>query len=140
MIYVDTSVMVALLTAEPKTPQVTAWYAGLNETPAVSDWILPEFSSAISIKLRTGQLSEQHAKAARDEFDLLMDGGFLVTQVSREAYRSADRMVREYQSGLRAGDSLHLAMAVELGTGHMATLDGNLSANARRQGIEVIEF
>ena len=30
MIYVDTSVIVPLLTVEPKTQQVTAWYAGLE--------------------------------------------------------------------------------------------------------------
>lgn len=33
MIYVDTSVLVALLTVEPKTREVTAWYAGLREVP-----------------------------------------------------------------------------------------------------------
>lgn len=140
MIYVDTSVMVALLTTEPKTPQVAAWYAGLSEIPTVSDWILPEFSSALSIKVRTGHLSEQNANIARGEFDLLMDGGMRLVAVSREAYRKADAMVRAHQNGLRAGDSLHLAMALELGASHMATLDGNLAANAKRQGIELIGF
>jgi len=140
MIYVDTSVMVALLTTEPKTPQVAAWYAGLNEIPTVSDWILPEFSSALSIKVRTSQLSEQLAKNSRDEFDLLIDGGVRLVAVSREAYRKADGIVRAHQIGLRAGDSLHLATALELGASHMATLDGNLAANAKRQGLEVIGF
>ena len=53
MIYVDTSVIVALLTVEPGTQDVTAWYAGLRDTPACSDWLLTEFSSALSIKLRS---------------------------------------------------------------------------------------
>ncbi len=33
MIYVDTSVIVALLIVEPKTPDVTAWYADLRLAP-----------------------------------------------------------------------------------------------------------
>jgi predicted nucleic acid-binding protein len=140
MIYVDTSVMVALLTMEPKTLQVAAWYAGLNEIPTASDWILPEFSSALSIKVRTGQLSEQNAKNARKEFDLLVNGGVRLVAVSREACRKADDLVRAHQDGLRAGDSLHLAIALESGASHMATLDGNLATNARRQGLELIEF
>ena len=59
MIYVDTSVVVALLTHEPKTRNVTEWYAGLKEVPTVSDWLLAEFSSAISIKVRTSQLAKR---------------------------------------------------------------------------------
>ena len=138
MIYADTSVIVALLTVEPKTPDVTAWYAALKDVPISGDWLLTEFSSAISIKQRTGQLSEATAKRVRKEFDLLIAGGLRLVPVNRGAFSRAAEMVRHHQHGLRAGDSLHLAVALELGASHMATLDGTLAENSKRKGLELI--
>jgi len=140
MIYVDTSVIVALLTVEPRTPDVTAWYAGLNDTPTCSDWLLTEFYSALSIKLRTGQISAVNAKRVRKEFELMAGGGLRIVPVSRGAFGHAAEMVKLHNHGLRAGDSLHLAVALELGASHMATLDGTLASNAKRNGMELIEF
>jgi len=140
MIYVDTSVIVALLTVEPRTQDVTAWYAGLRDTPTCSDWLLTEFSSALSIKLRTGQITEANAKRVRKEFVLLVEGGLRIVPVSRDAFGRAEEMVRQHDHSLRAGDSLHLAVALELGASHMATLDGTLAANAKRNGMKLIKF
>jgi len=140
MIYVDTSVIVALLTVEPRTPDVTAWYAGLNDTPTCSDWLLTEFASALSIKLRTGTINEVNAKRVRKEFELMAGGGLRIVPVSRGAFGHAAEMVKLHNHGLRAGDSLHLAVALELGASHMATLDGTLASNAKRNGMELIEF
>lgn len=140
MLYVDTSVIVALLTVEPKTPDVTAWYAALQDTPTCADWLLTEFSSAISIKLRTGQLSEAHAKRVHKEFELLASGGLRIVPVSRTAFSRAAEMVRHHQYGLRAGDSLHLAVALELGARKVATLDTTLGKNAKRMGLMQVRF
>lgn len=140
MIYVDTSVIVALLTVEPKTQDVTAWYTGLRDTPTCSDWLLTEFCSAISVKLRTGQINESNAKRVRKEFGLLAEGGLRIVPVSRSAFSLAAEMVRQHDHGLRAGDSLHLAVALELGASHMATLDVTLATNAKRHGMELIGF
>lgn len=140
MVYVDTSVIVALLTVEPRTQDVTAWYTGLRDTPTCSDWLLTEFCSAISIKLRTGQINEANAKRVRKEFGSLAEGGLRIVPVSRSAFGLAAEMVRQHDHGLRAGDSLHLAVALELGASHIATLDATLAANAKRHGMELIEF
>jgi predicted nucleic acid-binding protein len=140
MVYVDTSVIVALLTVEPRTQDMTAWYAGLRDTPTCSDWLLTEFSSALSIKLRTGQISEANAKRVRKEFELLTEGGLRIVPVSRSTFRRAAEMTGLHAHGLRAGDSLHLAVALELGASHMATLDRTLAANATRNGMELVGF
>ena len=140
MIYVDTGVIVALMTVEPRTQDVSAWYAGLRGTPTSSDWLLTEFYSALSIKLRTGQINGTSAKRVRKEFELLAEGGLRIVPVSRDAFRRASEMVRLHDRGLRAGDSLHLAVALELGASHMATLDGTLAANAKRLGMKLIKF
>ena len=140
MIYVDTSVIVALLTVEPGTQGVTAWYAGQRDTPTCADWLLTEFSSALSIKLRTGQINETNAKQVRKEFHLLAEGGLRIVPVSRDAFRRAAEMARQRDHGLCAGDYLHLAVALELCASHMATLDGTLAANARRLGMKLVKF
>ena len=140
MVYVDTSVIVALLTVEPKTQDVMAWYAGLREVPYCADWLLTEFSSAISIKLRARELTETHAKLVRKEFTMLAAGGLRLVSVSRAAFKQAADMVKQHRYGLGAGDSLHLAVALELGASYMATLDGTLAENAERQGLKHIVF
>ena len=97
-------------------------------------------TSAISIEQRTGQLSEANAKRVHKEFDLLAAGGLRLASVSRSAYNQAAKMVKPHQHGLRVGDSLHLAVALELGASHMATLDGMLTENAKRKGLELVRF
>ena len=138
MIYVDTSVIVPLLTTEPKTQVVTAWFSALSDTPVCADWLLTEFHSALSIKLRTGQINVAHVKRVRKEFDLLIDGGLQLVAVSRNAFRHAAKIVQQHEHGLRSGDSLHLAVALELEATHIATLDRTLAANAKRNGIKLI--
>ena len=140
MIYVDTSVIVALLTVEPKTPAVTAWFTELSESPVAGDWLQTEFHSAISLKRRTGQLKETQAKRVRKEFELLAAGGLRLVPVSREAFRQAAGMVEKATTGLRAGDSLHLAVALESGATVMATLDEILATNARQSGMALLQF
>lgn len=140
MVYADTSVIVPLLTAEPKTQAVTAWFSGLPDVLACSDWLLAEFYSALSIKLRTGQISEANAKRVRKEFEALADGGLRIVPVSRNAFRQAAKMAQKHAHGLRAGNALHLAVALELEASHMATLDSALAANAKRNRIKLVEF
>ncbi|TXT24484.1 MAG: hypothetical protein FD134_1540 [Gallionellaceae bacterium] len=140
MVYADTGVIVPLLTTEPKTQAVTAWFAGLRDAPVCSDWLLAEFYSALSIKLHTGQISEAYAKRVRKEFEALADGGLRIVPVSRNAFRQAAKMVQQHAHGLRAGDALHLAVALELEASQLATLDTTLAANAKRHKIKLIEF
>lgn len=140
MIYIDTSVIVTLLTVEPKTESVKAWFAGLTKPPMASDWLMTEFASAISFKVRTGQLTEAITKQVREQFDVLADGGLRLAPVSRAAFSHAATLLKQYQYGLRAGDALHLATAVELGAKAIATLDNRLADNAIRLGLGVVEL
>ena len=61
MLYVDTSVLVALCTNEAKTIDVVRWYESCTEKLASAAWCVTEFASAMGLKQRTGQLTQEQA-------------------------------------------------------------------------------
>lgn len=140
MIYLDTSVVVPLFVREPASEAVSDWFGANTDTLVAADWLVTEFASALSIKVRRGDVQAATAKQVWNEFDALCAGGLRLLPVSRAAFSEAARLVRDTASGLRAGDSLHLAMALECGATHLAALDDNLVANAARQELETIRF
>ena len=61
MLYLDTSLLVAALTNETETERMQRWLGQQAEDDlAISDWVVTEFSSALSIKLRAGHIEPAH--------------------------------------------------------------------------------
>jgi uncharacterized protein len=57
MRYVDTSLLVAALLNEKSTALAQRWLGGQRAGElAISDWVTTEFSAALSMKARTGEL------------------------------------------------------------------------------------
>ena len=137
MIYLDTSAAVPLFVPEPSSERVVEWLSSCTAALASSDWILTEFASALSIKVRRGELTQKHARASWDEFEAFSRTGIRLVPVTRAAFIRAAELVRGSRSPLRAGDSLHLAVAVEIGATAMATVDGQLERSATAHGIAI---
>lgn len=135
MQYLDTSLLVAVLTHEARTASLQAWLAAQDpENLAVSDWVVTEFSGALSTKVRTGQLTPDHRAKALAAFSELVDNSLLVWPVSRLDFRTAARFADQHTTGLRSGDALHLAVAANHG-GCVYTLDRTLSQAAMALGV-----
>ena len=127
--------LVSALTNEGATGRIQAWLS--MQDPAallISEWVVTEFSSALSIKLRTGQfLAGDRAKAA-GLFARLKAESLTVVPITREHFLAAALLVDQYDIGLRAGDALHVAIAAALGA-TICTLDKRLSDAAVAVGV-----
>jgi len=66
---------------------------------------------------------------------VLAAGGLRVVPVSRSAFVQAAILTAAHQHVLRAGEALHLAVAIELGATQIATLDSGLAKNSKRLGL-----
>lgn len=140
MIYFDTSAAVPLFVREPASAAVDAWFETCSDPLLSSDWIVTEFASALSIKERSGLLGAKDARAAWRGFEAFCESGLRLIAVSRQAFKEGARLARQQSHGLRAGDALHLAVALEVGAKAMATLDATLAANARRLKMRTVKF
>ena len=136
MHYVDTSVLVAALTREAETARMQKWLAAQAAGElAVSAWVATEFSAALSIKLRSGDIDMAHRAKALATFAVLCDRSFSLFEITNASFRCAAHFADQSQLGLRAGDALHLAICAEHG-GELCTLDRRLSAAGLALGVQ----
>jgi uncharacterized protein len=135
ILYLDTSLLVAALTSESATAGVQQWLGEQSpESLAISDWVVTEFSSALSLKLRTGQLSGAQCAGALAAFARLCRESLDVLLISRDDFRRAAGLTEHGALGLRAGDALHLAICADRGA-TLCTLDQKLAACGEALGI-----
>ncbi|MET3858095.1 type II toxin-antitoxin system VapC family toxin [Rhizobium sp. OAE497] len=128
MFYLDTSVIVAALVNEEASERASAFlWESVNTTRVVvSDWTLTEFSSAIALKIRTGQLNSDYQAEIQNVFDGLVMETFELIPVERRHFLLAAKLAAQRNVNLRASDALHLAISEETRT-ELVTLDRRMA-------------
>lgn len=122
--------MVASLANEAATHRVQTWLGRQEpETLLISDWVLTELASALSIKVRTGELSATDRARLVGVFTRLRTESLTILPVNRNHFATAARFAEQFSLGLRAADALHVALAAEYGA-TLCTLDRRLAEAA----------
>lgn len=140
MVCVDTSVLVALLVNEPKSAAVARWYAACDEELTSAVWCVTEFARALGIKQRTAQISAAQGATAWQAFERLCAGDLQPLPLEPATFHRAAVPTLDATTGLRAGDALHLAAALQAKAKRVAPLDDVLSRNAKQMKIAALAF
>jgi hypothetical protein len=138
ILYVDTSVLVAAHTIEEQTADVQLWLQHQKPgTLTISDWVVTEFSAALSKKQHMKQIDAAYRAYAWAEFRRVVLAAADVLEARPTAFHLAARFAEQHETGLRAGDALHLAIASEAGAS-LYTLDERLAAAGPQAGVRTV--
>ena len=127
MLYFDTSFLVPLVLPEATSDAIAELVRGLPADQfAVSHWTRVEFSALIAREVRMGGLDAQAAAQADARFEAMVDDSFAVLLPNADDFDLAKEFLGAYETGLRAGDALHLAIAKNHRAAAIYSLDKTL--------------
>jgi predicted nucleic acid-binding protein len=133
-VYLDASVLVALLTNDPFTARAEAFIRANTPVLIVSDFASAEFASAIARRVRTGEITLDDGRIVFSTFD-----AWTARAARREQTKAADvaataAFLRRFDLNLRTADALNIAIAQRLGA-TLVTFDVKMAASARMLGM-----
>ncbi len=135
MIYLDTSIVVAYYCPEPLSRRAERLIRAQSR-PAVSDLTEVELRSALSRKVRTGELQMADATRIVSRFsNHLEEGLYTRLPLERRHFETAAEWLGRFALTLKTLDALHLAVAASEGL-QLATADAVLARSAKTLGIE----
>jgi len=112
MLYFDTSFLTPLILPEATSKRIAAFVGTLPAAQfAVSHWTRIEFSSLIAREVRMGGLQARAAAHAELRFESMIGDSFTILLPDAADYNLAKEYLGRFETGLRAGDALHLAIA-----------------------------
>lgn len=92
----------------------------------------------MGIKQRTGQLTKSQAQTAWLQFERICANDLELLQVDPVTFHKAAILTMDAATGLRVGDALHLACAIEAKAKGLVTLDVVLAKNAKRVKVKPV--
>ena len=138
-IYVDSSVWIALLAQEATADALSQWLENESGVLMTAQWTRTELASAMGIKSRRGELTQNSVQALLNMFEQWVQGGVQLLSVDSQDFVDAAQWCAQVSSGLRGADALHLAVARRHQVSHLATLDHDMARNATRLGLNILE-
>jgi predicted nucleic acid-binding protein len=139
VLYFDTSILVPLIVPEATTETVAALVRLQDRAQfATSQWAQVEFASMIAREVRMGRLDANAGSRANSEFESLMDRSFVMFLPNADDFDLARRYVMRFETGLRAGDALHLAIATNQRARAIYSLDNTMIKAGAKLGLPTI--
>ena len=136
MIYLDTSFLAPFYIREATSEQVETILLNIpTDELVISDWTKVEFVSLLARLVRTGELTKELVKAIMKAFQEDVAQSYSVLTVTRNDFDRASELIRQCNTGLRAGDAMHLAIADNQRTENLLSLDKGLIKAAKILGI-----
>lgn len=137
MVYLDTSFIAPLAIAEASSESVEAFLLGRKAELATSQWTRVEFASLVARRVRMGEFDTDQAEAVRVALDRLLSESFTMLTPTAVDFTTAVELLAKPDTGLRAGDALHLAIARNHGAKTMYTLDRGLLKAGKQLKVPV---
>jgi predicted nucleic acid-binding protein len=132
MIYLDTTVISALLMQEPNSPAAAKWYTACGDELVSTVWSMTEFSQVLAWKQRSNQLSAAQTRTVWDGFQRFITNDLRLLPVDALDYHRASQLAQDVAGQLRAGEALHLAAAERAKVAGIATLDEMVARYAQK--------
>lgn len=138
--YLDTSAAVPIFVHESMTVRMQTWLVGQPAgTVATSLWVSTEFSAALAMKVRSGELDPETRLAVLAEWRRFDESEARRLEIIANHFSEAARIADRHELGLRAGDALHLAIASTADC-TLVTLDKAMAKAARAVGMAVAQI
>ncbi|NQT59230.1 MAG: type II toxin-antitoxin system VapC family toxin [Bacteroidetes bacterium] len=136
MLYLDTSVLVALYIPEPKSEKIQKFVSAKGKT-ALSSLTEVEFSSAVSRRTRMNEISYEDGLQVFSRFQVHVKSRlFEMYPIMQREYDLAREWIGKLETPLRTLDALHLAVAFSNQL-ILVTADVSFAAAARKLGISI---
>ena len=136
-VYLDASVLVALLTNDALTGRADALLRSQGPALLISDFAAAEFASALCRRVRTGELTAAEARTTFETFDAWVARAAQRVEAAPADMQAAEAFLRRLDLTLRTPDALNIAIARRLGA-TLASFDDRMAACARALGLEGI--
>jgi predicted nucleic acid-binding protein len=86
----------------------------------------------MGLKQRTEQLTQEQAQNAWLQFERVCANDLQLLTIETRTFHKAAQLTLDATTGLRAGDALHLACALDAKASGIVTLDKVMANNAKR--------
>ncbi len=135
MVYLDTSILAPYYCPEPLSDGVEKIIMNLDR-PCISSLTEVELASAISRKIREGNLSAEDGNKIVNRFQIhLKEALYRLITVEERHYQTAKVWILQFAVPLRTLDAIHLAVAAEDNL-TILSADKQLVTSARHFGID----
>ncbi|MGF1536271.1 MAG: type II toxin-antitoxin system VapC family toxin [Elainellaceae cyanobacterium] len=132
MIYLDTSFIAPFYINEATSDRIETILKNLPSSElTISDWTKVEFASLLARRTRMGKLTREMLERIMNAFESDIAQTYTVLSLSKADFDRASELILNPQTGLRAGDALHLAIALNNTASTVLSLDKELLAIAK---------